>query len=331
VGNEIKILIGGDATAFTQAAQQSTAAAESFQKSVIAASTKIDTATDAIAHSFDEVAASKAAMDRISASIDAAADAASKAGNNFNSMGGRLPLEDFNNFRASVDKLKADLAGGIKPKIEVPKIPPLPPVSDPFREVPKGANQAAAALTNVGRVAQDLPFGFVGIQNNLNPLLESFQRLKAETGSGKAALSALGQSLIGPAGVGIALSVVSAAIVIFQNGIAGFNSKTKEAKDKTEEFLKTLKDVADVAGAAAAAEAGNIAQVQALAKVVTNGNNSYEARKRALEELKQVNKAYFGDLKLEEGKMGTLTAKVDEYTKALVAQAVVKGLSLIHI
>ena len=37
--------------------------------------------------------------------------------------------------------------------------------------VKKGANEAAQALTNVGRVAQDLPFGFIGIQNNLNPLL----------------------------------------------------------------------------------------------------------------------------------------------------------------
>jgi hypothetical protein len=46
----------------------------------------------------------------------------------------------------------------------------------------KGADQAAFALTNLGRVAQDAPFGFIGIQNNLNPLLESFQRLKKRLG-----------------------------------------------------------------------------------------------------------------------------------------------------
>lgn len=196
---------------------------------------------------------------------------------------------------------------------------------DALAKVAPGANQAANALTNVGRVAQDLPFGFVGIQNNLNPLLESFQRLKAETGSSKAALSALGSSLIGPAGLGIALSVISAAFLIYQNGIAGFNSKTKEAKDKAEEFIKTLKTVADVAGEAAGSQAGDIAQVQALANVVTNSNNAYSQRKRALEELKEVNKNYFGDLKLEENQMGLLTARVNEYTQAIVAQAVLKG------
>jgi len=194
-----------------------------------------------------------------------------------------------------------------------------------FRNIAPGANQAANALTNVGRVAQDLPFGFVGIQNNLNPLLESFQRLKAETGSGKEALKALGQSLIGPAGLGIALSVVSAAFVIYQNGISGFNTKTKEAKDKTEEFLKTLKSVGEVTAAATGSQAGDISQVQALAGVITDTTNAYSLRKRALEELKEVNKNYFGDLKLEESQMTTLTDRVNEYTQAIVAQAVVKG------
>src|SRR5687767_10016516 len=49
---------------------------------------------------------------------------------------------------------------------------PKNPIPDPFKNIPKGANSAAFALQNVGRVAQDVPFGFIGIQNNLNPLLE---------------------------------------------------------------------------------------------------------------------------------------------------------------
>ena len=64
--------------------------------------------------------------------------------------------------------------------------------------VKSGSNQAANALTNLGRVAQDAPFGFIGIQNNLNPLLESFQRLKAESGSTGGALKALAGSIITP-------------------------------------------------------------------------------------------------------------------------------------
>lgn len=192
-------------------------------------------------------------------------------------------------------------------------------------KVSPGAGQAGAALTNVGRVAQDLPFGFIGIQNNLNPLLESFQRLRAETGSNGAALKAFGQSLIGAGGIGLALSLVSSAIVIYQNGIAGFNSKTKEATDKAKEFADSLKSVADIAGAAEGGVQGQISQVRALADVVTDANKSYQERSRALQELKEINKSYFGDLKLEESQMATLAARVNEYTKAIVQEAVVKG------
>lgn len=214
----------------------------------------------------------------------------------------------------AVQKLKQDIAG-------LPKNP----IPDPFKNIPKGANQAANAITNLGRVAQDLPFGFVGIQNNLNPLLESFQRLRAETGSGKAALAALGQSLIGPAGIGIALSVVSAAILIFQNGIAGFNSKTKEAKEKADEFAKSIRSIGLVQQEATAGVEGQISTVNALAAAVSNSNLPYAQRKRALEELKDINKAYFGDLKLEDAATGALTKTVDEYTKALVNNAIQKG------
>lgn len=95
------------------------------------------------------------------------------------------------------------------------------------QKVAKGSNQAGMALTDLGRIAQDIPYGFQGIQNNLNPMIESFQRLKTETGSTGGALKAMGSSLMGPAGLGIALSVVSAAILLYQE-------YTRKAKKETD-------------------------------------------------------------------------------------------------
>jgi len=46
-------------------------------------------------------------------------------------------------------------------------------VDSSLKKAAAGTNTAAFALTNLGRIAQDAPFGFIGIQNNLNPLLES--------------------------------------------------------------------------------------------------------------------------------------------------------------
>jgi hypothetical protein len=335
--------IGANIAPLSAGLQQATAEVQKFSDVVATAAptaslTTLNNVISVTAHQFDELAASAAALAKIEAAIDQAAEAATNAGARFDTLGGRLPLQEFNTFKASVDRLKADISGGLVPQIS--RIPaalnPITPAANnaaaALSKIRPGANQAANALQGVGRVAQDLPFGFIGIQNNLNPLLESFQRLRAETGSSKAALSALGSSLIGAGGIGLALSVVSSAILIYQNGIAGFNSKTKEAADKTKEaadklkeFLRTLKSVAEVTDTAVAGQTGNIAQVQALANVVRDTTASYDERKRALQDLQQVNKNYFGDLKLEENQMALLTDRVNEYSKAIIAQAVLKG------
>lgn len=112
-------------------------------------------------------------------------------------------------------------------------------------KITAGSNQAAMALTNLGRVAQDAPFGFIGIQNNLNPLLESFQRLRAESGSNREAFKALGQSLIGPAGLGIALSLITAAITFYvqwQQKAAREAEAAAKALSKQKDALKEYED-----------------------------------------------------------------------------------------
>lgn len=191
--------------------------------------------------------------------------------------------------------------------------------------ITRSANGATLALTDLSRIANDVPFGLMGIANNVSPMVESFGRLKTETGSAKGALAAMASSLIGPAGLGLALNLVTSAFIIYQNGISGFNRRTKEAKDKADDFVNTLKSVAQVTAESAAQEEGSIAKIRSLAAVIAEQTNSYEQRNRALDELKNINKSYFGDLTLEEDKLAALTGKVNEYIEAIKAQAVVKG------
>lgn len=327
----LKIVIGADISAVTDGMKVASSSVANFgdtaEKAFSGVASKVGVAANSFEHAFDEIAAGNAALAKINASIDAAGDAAQQAGAKFDNLGGRLPLQDFNNFKKSIDQLKRDISSGFKVSVSGGSlIPPVPAaVIDSFNKTKVGANQAGLALSNVGRVAQDLPFGFIGIQNNLNPLLESFQRLKAETGSSKAALSALGSSLIGAGGIGLALSVVSSAFLIFQNGIAGFNKKSKEAKESADELARSIRSIGLIQGEAIAGTEGQISQVNALASAVANSNIPYAQRKRALEELKDINKAYFGDLKLEDAATGALTKTVDEYTKALINNAIQKG------
>jgi hypothetical protein len=327
MGNEgLKIVIGADISAVISEMKVASSNVAQFSDVAEKAFDEVAASVGKAAASFNVLSASDAALAKLNASIDAAADAALKAGQKFDSLGGRLPLDDFNKFSSTIDRFKKDIESGFKFKFPSGSIiPPIPAsVTESFNKTKIGANQAANALTNVGRVAQDLPFGFVGIQNNLNPLLESFQRLKAETGSSSAAFKALGSSLIGAGGIGLALSVVSAAILIFQNGISGFNSKTKEAKDKADKLKEVLRDISAITSEAAASVEGQVSQVQALASVIGNSNKPYQDRKRALEELKEVNKSYFNDLKLEDAATGKLAATVREYTDALINSAIQK-------
>lgn len=112
----------------------------------------------------------------------------------------------------------------------------------------KGTN---TTLTNFGRVIQDAPFGILGIANNIDPLISSFQNLKKETGSTGGALKALVSGLAGPAGIAIAVSAVTSLLIAFgpkiskafgggEKDLAKFNDKINELTKATIKYSKQL-------------------------------------------------------------------------------------------
>lgn len=186
--------------------------------------------------------------------------------------------------------------------------------------VKSGSNQAANALTNLGRVAQDAPFGFIGIQNNLNPLLESFQRLKAESGSTGNALKTLAGSLIGPAGLGLALSVGSALLVAFGDKLTEASKETK----MLDAAQKALVDTLSKGLGEARAEAG---QLQMLSKIITDTAQSTEVRTKALQQLKDEYPGYEALQKVDIKDTAALAKITDVLTAALMRKARVEAYS----
>jgi hypothetical protein len=188
----------------------------------------------------------------------------------------------------------------------------LNPITAQTKNLAVGSNQAAQALTNVGRVAQDLPFGFMGIQNNLNPLLESFQRLKTETGSSVGALKALGSSLIGAGGIGLALSVASSAFLLFGDRLFESGKKAEEAKKAFDSITAGI-----------AKDAATIAQ---LVEKYKDSNLTLGQRKTILEELNKISPEYFSGLDKENTSYKQLTQASDDYIKSLTKQVQLKVL-----
>lgn len=155
-----------------------------------------------------------------------------------------------------------------------------------------GSNEATASLTNLSRVAQDAPYGFIGIANNINPLLESFQRLKASTGSTGGALKALGKDLMGGGGLGLAVGVVSSLLVVFGDKIFGAGKKAKEAAAEAT----GLKDALSGIYSETAKEAS---QVGSLIALLGNETETRQRKLAAIKELQQIQPEVFNNLKLE--------------------------------
>jgi len=80
------------------------------------------------------------------------------------------------------------------------------------KQIEDFSKKSRIALNSLSLVAQDLPFGFIGIQNNLPSVISSFGELTREAGGVGGALKQLGSSLVGPAGLFLAFSVTTSII-----------------------------------------------------------------------------------------------------------------------
>ena len=207
------------------------------------------------------------------------------------------------------------------------------------KQVTATSGRAALALGNLGRVASDAPFGFIAISNNIEPLIQSFQAVRKESGSVGGALKALGGSLAGPGGVLLAFSLVSSAITVavqkygsLGNAINAIFStqselimQTEKSAKSYEKFNETLRTSQQISNEEEASVAGQIAKIQSLAQIAADQTQSYDNRNAALREFSNISQGYFGQLKIEDGIVKGLTESVNNYTQSIVNSARAKG------
>jgi hypothetical protein len=207
------------------------------------------------------------------------------------------------------------------------------------KQIDDFSKKSRIALNSLSLVAQDLPFGFIGIQNNLPGVISSFGELTREAGGVGGALKQLGGALIGPAGIFLAFSAVTSIVtsLTMKYGSLGaafdaifgkttkLSLKIKELSDSYVQFNKNLKTSEDISSQEGASLNGTIAKIETLTKVILNQTKSYNERNAALNTLKELDKERFGNLDLETLKVKALTDAVNNYTNSLIAAAVTKG------
>jgi len=161
----------------------------------------------------------------------------------------------------------------------------------------KPIGDASQSLINFSRIAQDAPYGIMGIANNLNPMVESFQRLAKTEGGTKKALQAMISGLAGPAGIGVAIGVVSSLAVTFSKEISEFfKGPTAELEKFKEELNKVAQEIYKLIGQEQTKRTKGIL----LVELITGGNKTQ--REEALKQLKKL----YGDSKaIQDAKLGS--------------------------
>lgn len=189
-------------------------------------------------------------------------------------------------------------------------------------KVAKSSGRATQSLINFNRVVQDAPYGIIGVANNIDPLIESFGRLKTSAGGIGGAFKALGSALIGPAGILLAVSAITSGLTVIAQkygslgkAIDVWTGKTKllteEQKKLREENTKLVESI----------EKQKI-EIGQLVKVARGDIGSKAEQKAALDKLNKAIPDYIG--KLTEANINTAEGVkiINTYTAALEKQAI---------
>jgi hypothetical protein len=160
----------------------------------------------------------------------------------------------------------------------------------------KPMGDASQSLINFSRIAQDAPYGIMGIANNLNPMVESFQRLAQTEGGTKKALQAMVAGLTGPAGIGVAIGIVSSLAVTFSKEIAAFfKGPTAELEKFRVELKKVQDEIFNLIGKQQTKRTTGIL----LVELITGGNPTQQE-----EALKKLKKLYADSKAIQDLKLG---------------------------
>lgn len=182
-------------------------------------------------------------------------------------------------------------------------------VSTASNSVSKSLAQAAVAgsksknsYLELGRVLQDLPFGFTGIQNNLTQLIPA----------------------AGLAGLGF--SALISALTFLQVGTDYWGRSLKGAKKDIDavslsgqDYLDTLNQVVQAQVAGNQNTAKEITELKVLYSAYQNANLPLKARQTAYKQLQSSYPGYFGNLKFEKEASDKTRAAYDELTQSILA------------
>lgn len=185
-------------------------------------------------------------------------------------------------------------------------------------QVGNGSN----ALMQFSRIAQDAPFGIMGIGNNLTATAEAFGHLRNQTGSAGGALRAMASSLMGTGGILLGVSLLTTGFTLLAQSGLSIGDVIDKITGNFDEFGASVKKAREEAAKSASSE---ISTMNALVAVAQNKNLADENRFIAVDKLQKQYVVTFGNLSQETILNGNLEKVIRRTTDAIIAQSRAKA------
>jgi hypothetical protein len=237
---------------------------------------------------------------------------------------------------SAFDKAASELTkttGGLSKQIsDLSKtIPKAGAAGDKFatatKNISKGGANANMALTNLGRVASDLPFGFIAIQNNIDPLIQSFQQIFSGSKNAAEGLKAIGAALTGAGGLALGITLITSTITTliqkygnFSTALLAVTGGLSNADKAQSQYNKSIEDgVGKVAG--------EVSILQGYLSIAKDESISREQRLKAIKEIQKDYPNYLSNINLENINSQATAAAIDKLTGALTRKAKIQAAS----
>jgi hypothetical protein len=121
----------------------------------------------------------------------------------------------------------------------------LEDIGDKSKRTTPSIKENNLALMNMSRIVQDLPFGFMGIGNNITFMAEQMTRAKAEGQSFSTQLKGMASSMMGTGGLMFAISAVTSLLTYFSMNMKSAKSDTDLFAESIDKAIKKLIDFQD--------------------------------------------------------------------------------------
>lgn len=191
------------------------------------------------------------------------------------------------------------------------------PAADTFSRVADSSKNARIALTSVNQVIQDLPFGFIGIQNNLPLLFQSFNKLSQESGGVVSAFKAIDKATLITSGLFLAFNITTAAITFLIQKYGSLSNASDALFGKTNLLAKAQEDYNKQLATSIGSSAKESSEISILTKTLTDLTKPLADRQAAYVELKKISPEVVAGLHLENISTAEAVSLISANAKAI--------------